>query len=44
VLLQLIRVAGASQDPTLRPWLVARSADPRPAVRQEALTALARSR
>jgi len=44
VLLQLIRVAGASEDPRLRPWLVAHSADPRPAVRREAQLALDRSR
>jgi hypothetical protein len=44
LLLQLIRVAGATGDPRLRPWLVARSADPRPAVRREAQLALAPSR
>ncbi|HSJ97923.1 MAG TPA: hypothetical protein VLC53_12660 [Myxococcota bacterium] len=43
-LLQLIRVAGASDDPELRAWLVARSEDPRPAVRREASAALLRSR
>lgn len=42
VRLQLIRVAGASDDPRLRPWLVAQSADPRPAVRREARLALER--
>jgi hypothetical protein len=44
LLLQLIRVAGASSDPRLRPWLTAQSADPRPAVRREARLALERSR
>jgi len=43
VLLQLIRVAGASADPRLRPWLVAQGADPRPVVRREALLALGRN-
>lgn len=44
LLLQLIRAAGASGDARLRPWLVARSADPRPAVRAEAQLALQRAR
>lgn len=44
LLLQLIRAAGASGDARLRPWLTARSADPRPAVRAEAQLALQRAR
>lgn len=39
---QMIRVAGASDDPELRTWLGALAEDPRPWVRREALAALGR--
>jgi hypothetical protein len=44
VRLQLIRVAGAAEDPRLRAWLEAQSTDARPQVRREARLALERSR